>query len=123
MPAAALALLALGSLAIYRRFYTTAVALASVAAVLQVAALAGSPLSATAHAYDALVITIWTFVLVHVAIAVLMAVFVKLRTTRSRAVLRHRGEPAVTALFWHYSVAQYAAAYAAIHLVPRMITP
>jgi cytochrome c oxidase subunit I+III len=122
-PAVALALIAMSSAALFLRAYGTAIALALIGGAVEIAALVTTPLSATRHAYDALVITIWIFALVHLAIAVLMAAFVKARGSNAASTVHHRAEPAVTALFWHYTVAQWAVAFVVVHGFPPLALP
>jgi cytochrome c oxidase subunit I+III len=120
LPAIAVALLAAGSFAQRRRAHASSAGLGVAAAGLVLYALATSSLSAKAHAYDALVFTVWVFVLVHVAIAVLLAAFVAVRTARVPAAARPRAEPAVAALFWHYTTAQSVVALLAVHAMPAV---
>ncbi|HVL34782.1 MAG TPA: cytochrome c oxidase subunit I [Burkholderiales bacterium] len=115
LPAVALAILALSSVAVQWRQYGLAAALAVAAAVLQSYALAASGLAPGSHAYSAVVFMLWTVQAVHIAIAVAMALF----TLRRRAAGYDEAQvPAVTRLFWHYMVAQWGAGFAVVHLFP-----
>ena len=120
LPGIAVALLAAGSFAQHRRAHASSASLGVAAAGLVLYALATSTLSVKAHAYDALVSTVWVFVLVHVAIAVLLTAFVAVRTARVPAAARPRAEPAVAALFWHYTTVQSAVALLAVHAMPAV---
>jgi cytochrome c oxidase subunit I+III len=115
LPALGLGLLAASSLAVYGRRYALAIALAVLAALVQSAALFSSGLSVTEHAYGAVVAMLWYIELVHIAIAIVMAGFVLRRTAAGYA---DRHAPAVTALFWHYTVLQWVAGFAVVHLFP-----
>ena len=115
LPAVALTVLASSSLAVRARRWPLAIGLAVLAAALETGALATSGLSATAHAYGAVVFAAWGFELLHIAIAVTMAAFVRKRAALGHA---HRHEPAIAALFWHYTVLQWLAGFAIVHLFP-----
>jgi cytochrome c oxidase subunit I+III len=122
-PAFALVVLASSSLAVHRRRYGLGIALAIAFVAVQSVSLFTRGLDATEHAYDALVFTIYVFAAVHVATAMLMAAVMMFRGYSRDSVPRHRGEPAVTALFWHYSVLQWVVGYAVIYLPPLIVSP
>jgi cytochrome c oxidase subunit I+III len=117
VPGIALAALVASSVAIRLRRYTPAIVLALGAAVMESGALVASGLSPSAHAYGAVVALLWTFGALHIALAVLMAAYLLLRRRTGR-VDRH-AEP-IVALFWHYTVGQWAAGFILIHLLPRV---
>jgi len=98
-----------------------AAALAAVFIALQTAALLVSGISAQAHAYGALVHTISGFQLVHAGAGVLMALFLVLRARKGYISPRRANEVAVVALFWRYTVLQWIAGYATIHLFPVLV--
>ena len=88
--------------------------------LLQVTALLDSGIAARAHAYGALVYTINGVQIVHVAVGVLMALFLVLRARAGRLGPLRLSEPAVVRQFWHYTVLQWALGYASIHLFPLL---
>ena len=61
-----------------------------------------------------MVFTLWGVAAVFVAIALGMAIFAAQRSPGERHV------PAIVALFWHYSVLQWSAGFALVHLFPRL---
>lgn len=89
--------------------------------VLQVLSLRQVEVSATAHAYGALVHAVAVFEFVHVGIALLMAAFVILRARAGYVAASRPVEPQVTALFWHYTVLQWMVGYAVIHVFPILV--
>jgi cytochrome c oxidase subunit I+III len=98
-----------------------AIMLALAFLVIQAWALQGSGITATGHAYGALMYTVTGYQFVHVAIAVLMAGFSMLRSRAGYVSSRRPVEPQVTALFWHYMVLQWLVGYAVIHLFPLLV--
>jgi cytochrome c oxidase subunit I+III len=115
LPAIALGALALSSVAVQWERFAAGVALALLAGVLQSYALAAGGLSPNEHAYDAVVFMLWAIQGVHIAIAVIMGLFV----LRRRAAGYDEAQvPAVTRLFWHYMVAQWAVGFSVAHLFP-----
>jgi cytochrome c oxidase subunit I+III len=117
LPAVALGSLLASSLAVYLRRYAAAIALAALGAALETGALSASGLSATEHAYGAVVFTLWGIELVHIALAILMAAFV---LRRAAAGYSDRHAAAVAGLFWHYTVIQWVAGFAVVHLFPLL---
>jgi cytochrome c oxidase subunit I+III len=115
LPALALAALLASSAAMHLRRHGAAAALAVLAAGLETFALYGSGLTATAHAYSAVVWTLWAFELVYIGIALIMAAFALRRASKGYAEA-HVG--AVTTLFWHYTVIQWVAGFAVVHGFP-----
>jgi cytochrome c oxidase subunit I+III len=100
--------------------FLLAIALALCFVLAQAMALHQSDISATAHAYGALVHAVSVFEFVHVAIAVLAAGFVVLRS-RSGSVSSSRPvSVGVASLFWHYTVLQWLVSYAVIHAFPLL---
>ena len=132
LPAAGVAALAASSVAIWwaeranragrslvlRTGLAAAIVLALAFLGLQGASLLMSGLSAKSHAYGALVYTIVGFQFVHVLVGILMAGFVLLRSYRGHVSARRPGEPAVAALFWHYTVLQWVAGFGVVYLFP-----
>jgi heme/copper-type cytochrome/quinol oxidase subunit 3 len=66
--------------------------------------------------------TAWGVELVHIAMAIAIAAFALVRAGQRRAAGQTGGaEPpvaAVAALFWHYTVLQWVAGFAVVHLFP-----
>ena len=126
LPAAALVALAASSVVLHLgrgRMIATAgaAALAAVFVALQAAALAAAGLQPRSHAYDAVVATIWTYVLFHVGVALLMAAVVAARHRAGRN--GGPGAARVAALFWHYAAVAGAAAFLVAHLFPYLASP
>jgi cytochrome c oxidase subunit I+III len=95
-----------------------AMALAAAFVALEGAALLPA-LEARSHAYDALVLSIWGYAVLHVAVAILMAGFV---IARRRSGYHERvGEARVAELFWHYAVAAWAAGFLVVHVFPFLV--
>ena len=117
-PALALAALAASSLAFHLRHHAAAIVLALSAAFVESGALLASGLSPSAHAYGAVVAMLWAFAALHIAVAVLMGAYLLLRRHAGHA---ERHATPVVALFWHYSVAQWAAGFVVVHLLPRLL--
>ena len=92
--------------------------LAVIFIVAQAVGLHASDISAKAHVYGALLHTVSGFQVAHAAIAVLMAGFVVLRARAGHVSKDRPVEPQVTALFWHYTVLQWAAGFSVIYLFP-----
>ena len=96
-----------------------AAVLAIVFGGIQVASLAGSGLTATEHAYPALIYSITGFHLLHVFVALLM-----IGVSIARGVLGMGGERIlalrITAMFWHYTVVIWLVGFATIHLFPLL---
>ena len=84
-------------------------------------ALAGPVGAPQAHAYASVVWTLAGFHFVHVAVAVLASLFVAARIHRGYTSAARPLEARVVAALWRYTVAQGLAAWAVIHLFPRMI--
>jgi cytochrome c oxidase subunit I+III len=132
LPAAGVAALAASSVAIWwaehanragrglvlRTGLAAAIVLALAFLGLQGTSLLMSGLSAKSHAYGALVYTIVGFQFVHVLVGILMAGFVLLRSYRGHVSARRPGEPAVAALFWHYTMLQWVAGFGVVYLFP-----
>ena len=135
LPLAALALLLLQGVATWwagramQRGATGATVMALLAAAglgaafigMEAWALAGPVGVPQAHAYASVVWTLAGFHMLHVAIAVLMSVFV---AARARAGYVHAGrplEPRVVAGFWRYTVGIGLVAWVVIHVFPRVI--
>jgi cytochrome c oxidase subunit I+III len=109
-----------GSIARLRISYLAGIVLAVGFMVAQAIALYTGDISATAHAYGALVYTITGFQFVHAAIAILLASFVLLRSYFGYIGNHRPIEPQVAALFWHYMVLQWMLGFAVIHLFPLL---
>ena len=88
---------------------------------LQVAALLTADVSAKEHAYGALLYTISGFQVVHVGAAVLMAGFGLMRVRRGYLHPERPGEGKVIALFWQYTMLQWALGFATIHVFPMFV--
>jgi cytochrome c oxidase subunit I+III len=102
----------------FRAATCAAIILAVVFVVLQALAVHGGAIPARAHAYGALLHAISGYQFVHVAIAVLMAGVALLRSRTKNAGPRRPVAAQVTALFWLYTVLQWLAGFATIHLFP-----
>jgi cytochrome c oxidase subunit I+III len=89
--------------------------------VLQVMTLLGSAVPAKAHAYGALLHTISGFQIVHVGIAVVMAVFALLRVRHGYLHPARPGEGKVVSLFWQYTMLQWLLGFATIHVFPLLV--
>ena len=96
--------------------YLAAIGLGLAFIVAQLMAFRGDGLSATGHAYAALVYTIAGFQFVHVAIALLMAAFTVLRSVRGDVDGERPVVPQVTALFWHYTTMQWVTGFFVIYI-------
>jgi cytochrome c oxidase subunit I+III len=100
-----------------------AVALGLVFAALETAALFGAGLQARAHAHDALVLSIWGYAIIHLAIAVLMVGFVAVRRLRGHPRGANPGLRRVAELFWHYTVAAWLLGFLVVHIFPYLAQP
>jgi cytochrome c oxidase subunit I+III len=118
VPSLAMAWLVLSSVAIRFGKHAAAMALALAAMAAQSAALATSGLPVAQHAYGAVVAMLWILAALHIAIAVLMVAYVLLRARAGHA---ERHAPVVVALFWHYSVGQWAVGFLVVYLLPFLL--
>ncbi len=84
-------------------------------------ALAGPVGTPQAHAYASVVWTLAGFHMLHVAIAVLMSVFVAARARAGYVTAARPLEPRVVAGFWRYTVGIGLVAWVVIHVFPRVI--
>lgn len=135
LPAAAFALLLLAGLAAClaeariravrsgwaQALYATAAVGGVLFIVLQVLALQDSAVSAKAHAYGALLHTISGFQIVHVFIAIVMALFALLRVRHGYLHHTRPGEGKVVSLFWQYTMLQWLLGFATIHVFPWLV--
>jgi cytochrome c oxidase subunit I+III len=135
LPLGALAVLLLGALAASlaptclraRRngwaqvLYATAAVLGVLFIVLQVLTLHGAGVAAKGHAYGALLHTIGGFQIVHVGIAIVMALFALLRVRRGYLHHSRPGDGKVVSLFWQYTMLQWLLGFATIHAYPRLV--
>ena len=101
--------------------YVTAAVSGALFVVLQVWALQGSGVSAKEHAYGALIHTISGFQIVHVAIAIIMALFALLRVRHGYLHRTRPGEGKVVSLFWQYTMLQWLLGFATIHVFPLVM--
>jgi cytochrome c oxidase subunit I+III len=88
------------------------------AAALQLLWLLGAGLDPTAHAYPAMVWTIYGYYLFHVALALVMGVYVLARYFAGHLAPGYDIDLRNTALFWYFTVFQGVLAMATIHLFP-----
>ncbi len=93
-----------------------AVALALGGMILQYLAMRDYRVPATEHAYSALLHVIVGYVLVHMLLAVLMAVFVAARQRYGYVRSDRQLGARVLSLFWHYTVLAWLLAYITVHL-------
>ena len=96
-------------------------ALGSTFIALLTVGLIGSDLSARNHAYGAVVHALWLCVLLHVALAVIMAVFVLARSLRGYLTASRPGEARTAALFWHYGALQAVIVFFLVYLAPTIL--
>ena len=101
--------------------YATAALLGVLFIVLQVLTLQDSPVLAKEHAYGALIHTISGFQIVHVAIAIVMALFALLRVRHGYLHRSRPGEGKVVSLFWQYTMLQWLLGFATIHGFPSVV--
>jgi cytochrome c oxidase subunit I+III len=88
------------------------------AAGLQVLWLLGADLHPTAHVYPAIVWTIYGYYLLHVALALVMGLYVLARFYAGHLAPGYDIDLRNTALFWYFTVFQGVLAMATIHLFP-----
>ena len=88
------------------------------AAALQTRRLLGAGLDPTAHAYPAIVWTLYGYFLLHVALALLMGLYVPARFFAGHLAPGCDIDLRNTALFWYFTVLQGMLAMATIHLFP-----
>jgi len=88
---------------------------------LQVLALLESGVPAKEHAYGALLYTISGFQIVHVGIAIVMALFAVLRVRHGYLHPARPGEGKVVSLFWQYTTLQWLLGFATIHVFPLLV--
>jgi cytochrome c oxidase subunit I+III len=96
-------------------------ALGIVYLVLQTLAVFASDMSAKDHAYGALVHTISGYQFVHVGAAILMTLFIVLRSRHGYIGPERPSEVAVASLFWYYTVLQWVLGYAVVHAFPFLV--
>ena len=134
LPACAVAALGLSSWAFQRlrlavrgdriqaaqRNLGTALALAAAALGLQVLALLTSSLEPRLNIYAAVIYALWGFAVLHMLLAMVMAAFLIGRARRGYLGARRTAEPRIVALFWHYTVAQWAAVFVLAHVFPLL---
>jgi cytochrome c oxidase subunit I+III len=87
-------------------------------AVLQLQWLFGSGLDPTAHAYPAIVWTIHGYHLLHVALALVMGLYVLVRFWAGRLAPGYDIDLRNSALFWYFTVLQGVVAMATVNLFP-----
>jgi cytochrome c oxidase subunit I+III len=87
-------------------------------AVLQLQWLFGSGLDPTAHAYPAIVWTIHSYHLLHVALALVMGLYVLVRFWAGRLAPGYDIDLRNSALFWYFTVLQGVVAMATVNLFP-----
>jgi cytochrome c oxidase subunit I+III len=98
-----------------------AVALGLIFIVLLAVSLLDSGLSAHAHAYGAVVHALWVCAALHVALGVVMAAFVFVRSLTNHATAARPGEVRIAAMFWHYATLQALIVFLLLFLVPSAI--
>ncbi len=101
--------------------YATAAVSGVLFIVLQVLTLQGGEVPAKAHAYGALVHTISGFQIVHVVIAIVMALFALLRVRHGYLHQSRPGEGKVVSLFWQYTMLQWLLGFGTIHVFPVLV--
>ena len=90
----------------------------SAAAALQLLWLLGADLDPTAHAYPAIVWTIYGYYLFHIGLALVMGLYVLARFFAGHLAPGFDIDLRNTALFWYYTAFQGVLAMATIHLFP-----
>jgi cytochrome c oxidase subunit I+III len=88
------------------------------AAALQIRWLLGAGLDPTAHAYPAIVWTLYGYFLFHVVLAVVMGLYVLARFFAGHLAPGYDIDLRNVALFWYFTVLQGMLAMATIHLFP-----
>jgi cytochrome c oxidase subunit I+III len=89
--------------------------------VAQWASMAGYAVPATEHAYSALVHVIVGYQILHVVLAMLMALFVIARVRAGYVGPDRQLAARVLALFWHYTVLAWVLGFVTVHLTALLL--
>lgn len=87
-------------------------------AALQLNWLYGTGLEPTEHAYPAIIWTLLLYHLLHVAVAIIMGIYVVVRYWAGRLDRKHNLDLRNTALFWYFTVLQGLIALAVVNFFP-----